>query len=179
MHEQKADTVTVVRGTPAHVDAAWEILDRCRRALDARGIHQWDDVYPTREVIEADVANGRLWVLEVEGRVRASVALDSAQDPQYASVEWAYSEPALVVHRLCVDPGAWGRGYATQLMNFAERYAAEHGFASIRLDAYSANPESIHLYRRRGYRDAGQVYFPRRRGHFHCFELATSQSKSR
>ncbi|WP_173049782.1 hypothetical protein [Nitrospira sp. KM1] len=41
----------------------------------------------------------------------------------------------------------------------------------VRLDAYSGNPQALTLYRRRGYREAGQVTFPRRALPFICFEF--------
>jgi ribosomal protein S18 acetylase RimI-like enzyme len=157
---------------PRDLDSAWSLIDRCRSALAARGIHQWDDGYPTRETTAADVARGALFVLETDdGNCVACVALDESQSPEYTSLVWTTTEPALVVHRLCVDPSAQGRGYGRQLMEFAESHAAEQGFASVRLDAYTGNPRSVELYRRRGYREVGQVRFPRRALPFWCFEL--------
>jgi ribosomal protein S18 acetylase RimI-like enzyme len=122
--------------------------------------------------VEADVARGALYVLEDDaGRCVASVALDETQSEEYASLVWTTAEPALVVHRLCVDPAVQGRGYAHRLMDFAESHAAGCGCASVRLDAYTANPRSVELYRRRGYREVGQIRFPRRELPFWCFEL--------
>jgi ribosomal protein S18 acetylase RimI-like enzyme len=79
-------------------------------------------------------------------------------------------EPALVVHRLCVDPAYQGNGLGSQLMDFAEAHAKQNTYVSIRLDAYAGNPRAVWLYERRGYRKAGQVYFPRRTLPFFCFE---------
>ena len=155
------------------LEAAWQIVDRCRAVLRARGIHQWDDVYPTREVVEGDVERGRLFVaLDSDGRPAAIVTVDAVQDAEYAAVPWTSAEPALVVHRLCVDPPAQGHGLGGQLMDFVESHARRQGFASIRLDAYTDNPDAMALYRRRGYREAGQVFFPRRLQPFACFERA-------
>ena len=161
----------VVEGTGRDVGPVWDMLQRCRVALDAEGIHQWDDIYPTRAIVEKDVRRGALFVLEDDGRCVASVALDERQAKEYRSVVWTGAEPVLVVHRLCVDPMAQGRGLAHQLMDYAEQYAVRHGYASVRLDAYSGNPRSVRLYRRRGYREAGQLFFPRRPLPFHLFEL--------
>lgn len=140
--------------------------------LTTQGIMQWDLVYPSRAVVEADVAAGHLHLLLAEGIPRAVVTLDDRQDPEYATVAWATEEPALVVHRLCVDPDAQGRGHGSALMDHAEAYAARHGYRSVRLDAYSANARSVALYRARGYREAGRVHFARRTLFFHCFERA-------
>ena len=169
----------IVRAEHQHVEGAWQLVDRCRRALDAQGIHQWDDVYPTRETIAADVSRGALYVLEDDdGNVVAGVTLDERQSPEYASLAWSGGEPALVVHRLCVDPQLQGRGYAHRLMEFAEVHAARSGYASVRLDAYTANQRSVDLYRRRGYREVGQVYFPRRTMPFWCFELSVEEARA-
>lgn len=168
----------IVKGDRRHVDPAWDLMDRCRRALDAQGILQWDDIYPTRETVETDVRRGTLYVLEDDGgRCLASVALDENQSTEYASLAWTGREPALVVHRLCVDPEAQGRGHAHRLMEFAESFAARSGYASVRLDAYTGNERSVGLYRRRGYREVGQVHFPRRELPFWCFELIVDATR--
>jgi ribosomal protein S18 acetylase RimI-like enzyme len=160
-----------VQAGQSQLDAAWTVVDRCRATLRQCGILQWDDVYPTRTTVAADIAHGRLYVLTVSGECQATVALDDTQDPQYRTVAWTTAEPALVVHRLCVDPEAQGRGYGRQLMDFVEAYATRRRYSSVRLDAYSGNPAAVALYRRRGYREAGQVMFPRRSLPFHLFEL--------
>jgi ribosomal protein S18 acetylase RimI-like enzyme len=165
--------LTIVHADASHLDAAWAIIDRCRTALRERGIEQWDLVYPTRETVANDIANGRLYVVTDGSVCQATVALDTRQEPEYVAVPWNTSEPALVVHRLCVDPAMQGRGLGAQVMDFVESYAREQGYASIRLDAYSGNPDAVAFYRRRGYREAGQIFFPRRPLPFPCFERAT------
>ena len=170
----------LIKAEPRHVDPAWSVIDRCRATLAAEGIHQWDEAYPTRDVVDADVGRGALFILEDDsGRCVASVALDDRQADEYRTLAWTTPEPALVVHRLCVDPREQGRGLARRLMDFAESYAAERGYASIRLDAYTGNPRSVRLYRRRGYREVGQVRFPRRALPFWCFELSLRPAEAR
>jgi ribosomal protein S18 acetylase RimI-like enzyme len=166
------DVATIVLANETHIDAAWAVIDRCRTALRERGILQWDDVYPTRDTIAADVARQRLYVLTVGRACQATVALDDQQADVYRTVSWTTSEPALVAHRLCVDPAAQGLGYGRQLMEFVEAYAERSGYSSIRLDAYSDNPSAVALYQRRGYREVGQVSFPRRSLPFLLFERA-------
>ena len=168
----------IIQADTSHLDAAWTIIDRCRTALRERGVLQWDHLYPTREIVRADLAAGRLYALTVGGRPEAVVTVDTTQDAQYAAVPWRFIEPALVVHRLCVDPAAQGCGFGGQLMDYVEEYAAHHDFGSVRLDAYSGNPPALALYRRRGYRQAGEVFFPRRVLPFYCFELDV-RSRSR
>ena len=169
----------VIQADARHVDAVWTLLQRCRDALAREGIFQWDDVYPTRATVEHDVRDGALWVLEVDGDVLAAITLNEHQDVRYAEIDWHEPEPALVVHRLCVDPDIQGRGLAHQLMAHGEALAAERGYRSIRLDAYSANPRSLSFYRRRGFREAGTCNFARRTELFYLFELGIGDPTAR
>lgn len=166
--------VRILRAELRHTAPAWAVIEASRAALDRAGIRQWDDTYPTRAVVESDISKGTLYVLEDAGTTLACITLDSIQDPAYARLAWTIPEPALVVHRLCVDPAAQGRGLARELMAFAERFAWEHDYRSIRLDAFSGNPRALGLYRRRGYSDVGEVFFPRRDLPFRCFERAVN-----
>ncbi|MDF1501646.1 GNAT family N-acetyltransferase, partial [Roseisolibacter sp. H3M3-2] len=165
-----APDLEVRRADATDVDAAFGVIARCRDALAAAGVPQWDAVYPTRADVAADVAAGTLFVARRAGRVVGAVAADGRQDAAYADVPWRGAEPALVVHRLVVDPDVQGGGIGSALMAHVEALAARHGYASVRLDAYTGNPGSAALYRRRGYHEAGQVRFPRRPLPFHCFE---------
>lgn len=108
--------------------------------------------------------------VEESGSCVAAVSLTWEQDAAYQTVEWLGSEPVLVVHRLSVDPSYQRTGMGSHLMDFAEAYATQNAYASIRLDSYTGNPAATRLYQRRGYRKAGQVHFPRRSLPFICFE---------
>jgi len=169
----------IVRATTAYVDAAWSIVHRCRASLDRAGIHQWDDVYPSRSTVAEDVARESLYVAGTNGACQAIITLDDREDEGYRTVSWSSDGPALVVHRLCVDPVYQGRGLARLMMRFAEQHATAYGYTSIRLDAYSANPRSVELYRRLGYHEVGRVFFPRRSLPFLLFErLVGADSES-
>lgn len=171
--------VSIIKADESHLDAAWSIVRRCRDALRECGVPQWDDVYPTRETVAGDIVRGGLYVLIDSAECVATVAVDTEADALYATVPWRFGEPALIVHRLCVDPGVQGRGVGGLLMDVVEADAARDGYASIRLDAYTGNPNSLAFYRRRGYREAGQVMFPRRSLPFACLELAVGATTLR
>lgn len=162
----------IVAADVSQFDAAWNIIDRCRTALLEQGILQWDKLYPTAEIVRADIADRRLYLLTLSGICRAVVTIDVKKEAQYSTVLWTTAEPALIVHRLCVEPGFQGHGYGRQLMDYVETYARHHRYTSLRLDAYSGNPRAVALYQRLGYHEAGRVFFPRRVLPFKCFELS-------
>lgn len=168
-----AHALTVERAVLAEVDALFDMYQRGRRALDARGIYQWTDAYPTRAIVEGDVRRGILHALKLGPELIGAVHLSEEQDAEYSAVRWAMDDPApLVVHRLVVDPAHQRLGYAGRLMAFAEAFAQERGYASVRLDVYSQNMQAIALYTRRGYVPRGDVRFHGRAHPFHCMEKA-------
>ena len=160
----------IVQAHQGYLPNVVRLIAACTQTMREQGIDQWDEIYPNAEIIAKDVESRALYVLEQGDVCTAAVALNQEQDEAYQQVHWLGGEPVLVVHRLCVDPAYQGNGIGNRLMDFAEEYAEQHAYASIRLDAYTGNPSAIRLYERRGYRKAGQVYFPRRTLPFFCFE---------
>ena len=160
----------VVQAHNRHIPSVVLIISACMKTMREHGIFQWDDIYPNREILTNDVESRSMYVLEHENDCLATITMDREQEPAYRMIPWSGGEPALIVHRLCVDPVFQGKGIGTQLMDFAEGYAKQNAFVSIRLDAYSGNPAAVRLYERRGYRKAGQVNFPRRELPFFCYE---------
>ncbi len=148
------------------------ILALCVEHMRLHGIEQWDDVYPNLEAVERDAQSRSLFVTRENGVCVGSVSLNEEQPAEYAHVQWSDIDGrALVVHRLCVHPEWQQRGIGRHLMGFAEEFAKRHGFSCIRLDAYTGNLRAVGMYERRGYRRVGQVYFPRRKLPFDCFEM--------
>jgi len=136
--------------------------------MDQKGIPQWDEIYPNKEILTNDIKRKEMHVIVQEGRVAGFVVINEEQPPEYAGIGWRHPGRALVVHRLTVDPIYQGRGLATCLMDFVEETAVIEGYNCIRLDAFTRNPVAFKLYEGRGYRNAGVVLF--RKGEFYCYE---------
>ena len=76
------------------------------------------------------------------------------------------------INYLAVDPDFQGRGYAQQMMQFAENHARDNGFISVRLDTFSQNARNQRFYEKRGFQKLGDIFFPKQSEHpFHCYEL--------
>jgi 2-amino-4-hydroxy-6-hydroxymethyldihydropteridine diphosphokinase len=139
--------------------------------MRAQGNLQWDDDYPNAQVFSEDIAAGQLWVAEQEGAIAAVAAITTDQSPEYADVGWDLNEPAIVVHRLAVDPAFRGAGVAAALMQQAEVVARERGITVLRVDTNNENPATQRLFPKLGYTFAGEIglaFRPRLR--FLCYE---------
>ena len=148
------------------------LIDRVVPTMRATGNLQWDSAYPNEQIFAQDIARSQLWVAEASRNAIAGViALSSEQEPEYASVGWDLAEPAIVLHRLAVDPAFQGNGIATLLMQQAEAVARERGIATLRVDTNTENPATQHLLPKLGYKFAGEITLSYRPGlRFFCYE---------
>lgn len=149
------------------------ITRACAANMAAQGIYQWNDTYPDQEVLERDFARQELFILKDAGQLIGSIVASSFQDPEYQSVAWLTPDTnSIYIHRLAVRPDRQGKGYARQLMDFAEDLGRITGALSIRLDTFSRNQRNRNFYEQRGYQRLGDIYFPKQsRFPFYCYEL--------
>jgi GNAT superfamily N-acetyltransferase len=162
--------VAVRLAEPADLGDVVGLLGDCVQEMRARGLDQWDDLYPDRSTLAADI-DGRALYLASAGARRAvgAFTMNRHQDPEYADVPWQVTtEPVAVVHRLMVHPPSQRTGLGRFLMRFAEWQAHQLGFRALRLDTLVANARAMALYQELEYRQAGYVRF--RKGVFACFE---------
>jgi ribosomal protein S18 acetylase RimI-like enzyme len=94
-------------------------------------------------------------------------------DKEYIPIQWlTANQNNIYIHRLSIHPNYQGKGHAQKLMGFAEDYAKQNGFASVRLDTFSQNKRNQKFYETRGYQKLGDIFFPKQSEHpFHCYEL--------
>ena len=148
-----------------------QLLGRVVPLMRESGNLQWGDDYPNVDVLESDVENGFLWVALIDERIAGVAAITTDQYPEYADVGWDVTEPAIVVHRLAVDPDFRGRGVAAALMNQAEVVAKEKGIQVMRVDTNTQNQATQKLFPKLGYRCAGEIGLRFRPGmRFLCYE---------
>ena len=155
------------------IDAILNITKACAAYMIEHGIFQWNEHYPNLLAFENDVARNELFVLEIDNEIRGCIVISTLMDEEYQPVKWlTNNENNVYIHRLAVHPKLQGKGYAQQLMSFAENYAIENNYSSIRLDTFSQNKRNQRFYEQRGYQKLDDIYFPKQSGHpFHCYEL--------
>ena len=149
-----------------------KLTEACAKDMISKKIFQWNEHYPSREVLEKDIKNKELYVTEINNSVVGCVMFSKLKDEVYNKIEWlTQDQNNLYIHRLAVDPINQKKGFARSMMNFAEEQAAKMNCVSIRLDTFSKNPRNSKFYKSRDYVQLGDVYFLKQSEFpFHCFE---------
>ncbi|WP_299098337.1 GNAT family N-acetyltransferase [uncultured Winogradskyella sp.] len=155
------------------IDSILLLTKACAKAMIANHIYQWNSHYPTKFAFQNDINRKELYVLEINGKVNGTIVISTYMDAEYESIKWITSnQNNIYIHRLAVHPKYQGNGYAQQLMSYAEQFAIENNYTSIRLDTFSQNKRNQKFYELRGYKRLGDIHFPKQSEFpFHCYEL--------
>jgi 2-dehydropantoate 2-reductase len=165
------EQINIKKGTVSDEDKLFQIYLAAKAELERNSIFQWTDNYPTKSIIEDDLKKGYLYVLTNGNEIIGAINISEIQEAVYSTVDWQFDDSKiLVIHRLVVNPIHQRNGYASKMMDFAEQYAADNSYTSIRLDAYSQNKKVIEFYKKRAYHLRGVVHFPEREFEFYCME---------
>ena len=161
------------KGLSSDIDRILKITKACAIHMINKDIYQWNEHYPNKSAFKKDVVRGELYVLEIDQTVLGCIVMSTLMDEEYIPVKWLTpNQNNLYVHRLAIHPEQQGKGYAQKLMDFAEQFAIENNYASIRLDTFSQNKRNQLFYELRGYKKLEDIYFPRQSEYlFHCYEL--------
>ena len=157
------------KATENDIDEICGMVKAAIDVMEANGIHQWDEIYPTKEEFLDDIRGSNLFVGIKDTKIAVVFVLNKWQDPAYFSAEWTYKgEQFCVLHRLCVNPKFQNQGVAKETLYYIEEKLKNAGVRSIRLDAFTENPYALKLYKNFGYRTTGTADW--RKGKFFLME---------
>ncbi len=156
--------ITVRRAYDCDIDNVMAVIRSAQKYLKSQGIDQWQDGYPNREAIEADIKNAEAYVLSDGSDVAGYFAIYTIPEPVYDHIEdgcWlSYSGNFAAMHRVCISQDYRGQGLAHMIYDYAEKRSSELGRDSLRVDTHHDNKIMRHMAESHGFRACGTVYYP-------------------
>jgi ribosomal protein S18 acetylase RimI-like enzyme len=145
----------------------------CAQQMKSQNIFQWNENYPSLDAFNHDLKRNELFVLILKEIIVGCITITTKIDKEYLQIKWLTpSKNNLYIHRLAIHPDFQGKGLAQLLMDFAENFALENNYSSIRLDTFSGNQRNQKFYELRGYKKLGEIHFPNQsEDSFYCYEL--------
>ena len=117
---------------------------------------QWQNGYPPRELLEGDIAEGRLRVVYEGEEILAVFYTAYGIDPTYVKIyegAWTTEEPYGVLHRVAVSEASRGKG----VVSFVFReMLKEHG--RLRIDTHESNAPMQRALAKAGFSRCGLIY---------------------
>lgn len=155
------------------------IVRSAQLSLYELGIDQWQDGYPSREVIEKDIAADVGYVACLEdGNVVGYEAIILSGEEAYKQLPddaWHTPNEYVVVHRLCVLRKCCRQGIAIELMRFASKHALKHHIYNFRIDTHKGNVRMMSMLKKLGFEHCGRIRYDS--GERETFDLKIDLSK--
>ena len=131
-----------------------EIFRKARGIMRSSGnMNQWNDNYPSEDIVRKDIENGVSMVMCHEDSIIATMAFIPGPDPTYAVIydgEWPDDEPYFVIHRIAVaEPG---HDAARRFLDWAFTQTS-----CIRIDTHKDNVIMHHILNKYGFTHCGII----------------------
>ena len=148
------------RGRAEDLDAIMGLVADAQKWFAGQGIDQWQDGYPTRELILNDIAVGDNYIIEYNDAVAATVVISFGGESTYNEIMgrgWLNENPYAVVHRIAVSDAYRRKGIAKEILHYTEALCVERGIKDIRIDTHRDNVAMRSLFKKMGYTHCGRI----------------------
>jgi len=158
--------MTIRKTTKDDLSAVMPIFEEARASIAELGIDQWQNGYPARSDIEADIERGESWCVEQAGSVVGTFALILGGEPTYDLIEdgaWLTDSDSkeakyAAIHRITIKRAKRGSGISTAIVKFALDLARVNGKESVRVDTHYGNVIMRRMLEKHGFHECGRTY---------------------
>lgn len=154
-----------IRKTEARdLEALMPLFDEARGKIAQLGIDQWQNGYPNRDVILADVNKTQSYCVLIDGEICGTFALIEDGEPTYNEIfdgEWLTGDSRdqyFAIHRVAISVKCRGKGVSTEIINYCADKAKKANKSSLRIDTHRGNVVMRKMLEKHGFIHCGTIY---------------------
>lgn len=146
------------------LEALLLLLEEARGTIATLGIDQWQNGYPSRQVVKEDIALCRSYAVTENGQIVGTFVLVDDGEPTYEKIydgAWKTNGDSLsytAIHRVAVSVTMRGKGVSTAILDYAASHARALGRASLRIDTHEGNVVMRRMLEKHGFAYCGVIY---------------------
>ncbi|MDR2979235.1 MAG: GNAT family N-acetyltransferase [Bacteroidales bacterium] len=147
--------------TPGDLSAIMPLIADAQRFLRSMGVDQWQNGYPSEEIIRQDIERKNGYVLTVAEGIIAFATVIFSEEPTYQIIyegTWLSDSEYGVIHRMAVADAHKRKRVGESMFRFIEKMACERQISSMRIDTHEDNIPMQRLIRKTGYAYCGVIY---------------------
>lgn len=150
--------------TISDIDEVMPIFEEARKTIAALGIDQWQNGYPSKEVIIADIELDQSYVCEINGKICGTFAMLERGEPTYDKIydgHWLMGDDSrdyIAIHRVAISVSSRGSGLSGKIIDFAVFFAKEKERKSLRIDTHRGNAVMRRMLEKNGFEYCGIIY---------------------
>ncbi|MEZ3576748.1 MAG: GNAT family N-acetyltransferase [Muribaculaceae bacterium] len=147
----------------AHIEDMEDVMrvfSQARLAQRRAGFRQWEDGYPSIDVLKSDIDRAIGFILDDNGKTAGYIAIAAYDDEYNRHPElWDVGKDYAVFHRIALSDDYRGKKLSGILFDLAESHALRTGAAFVRIDTGLENKPMQHILSKRGYINLGRCDF--------------------
>ena len=156
------DNLTFRRTKFDDVKSVMQIYDDGRDFMIENGNPtQWENGYPSEDLIRDDIEKGQSYVCEFDGEIIAVFMFIIGDDESYQKIHngsWLNNEPHGVIHRIAVSKNMHDKGIAKCCFDFCKNECLKNNIRNIKIDTYKDNIPMQKALAKYGFSKCGTVY---------------------
>lgn len=136
------------------LSAVMAIYDKARLFMRQTGnLHQWNNGYPTREIIKEDIALKQSYIIKKNNTILAVFTFINGHDDTYDYIEgsWLNDEKYGVIHR--IGSNQIEKGMLKVAIDYCLQFVN-----NLRIDTHKDNKVMQHLLEKEGFTKCGIIY---------------------
>ena len=140
------------------------LFDEARKTIASLGIDQWQNGYPSKEIIIEDIRLNRSYCVKNDEHLCGTFALLDDGEPTYDKIfdgEWLSGNEAtdyVAIHRVAISVSMRGKGISTSIINYAEDFARTLNRRSLRIDTHEGNVVMRKMLEKHSFEYCGIIY---------------------
>ena len=154
----------IIKAAASHAEAMLELFSEARVTIAALGIDQWQNGYPSRAVVEEDLALARAYAVMDDKELCGTFVLMEDGEPTYDEIfdgHWLTgddSQDYIAMHRVAISVRMRGKGISSAIVDYAAARARALGRASVRIDTHQGNVVMRRMLEKHGFAYCGVIY---------------------
>jgi len=152
--------ITYRRAEEKDVAQIMKVIRDAQATLKEDGVNQWQDGFPTEEVIHEDMSVRSAFVILVDDIVSGFFVLAFGIEPDYVKpVRGAFknNEPYAAIHRTAISKECKGKGVSRFMFQAAFDEIRKAGIAYARIDTHHDNKRMRHIMTREGFEETAVI----------------------
>lgn len=147
------------------------LMKECVEDLNQNGFKHWNNAYPGSDILKTAIDNGNLYVYKEGGISKGMVIFSNEEPEEYKNIKWnTNGSKVLYLKFLAVHPNWKDKNIDKSLLEYAELYAKDNGFAAVRVDVYSGMQNADKVCSGQGFSLSGEFRSSFQESPYHAYE---------
>ena len=156
--------ITIRKANLSDLEYIMPIFAEARATIATLGIDQWQNGYPSEDIIREDIEKKQSFCVCADGHIVGTFALIFDGEPTYDHIfdgEWKSGDKNksyIAMHRVAISVALRGSKISTRIVNFACDTARSLGRQSVRIDTHRGNIVMRKMLEKHGFSHCGSIF---------------------